>query len=67
MQGTERGERTAENIRYGQAVSESGMGGFTTGFSGGAGSGEFLVFFSCRMGWDGMLGWEAWLCEELRA
>ncbi|KAI9826180.1 MAG: hypothetical protein M1819_007436 [Sarea resinae] len=25
----QRGEKTAENIRYGQAVSESGMGGMT--------------------------------------
>lgn len=25
----ERGERTAENIRYGQAISEGGMGGQT--------------------------------------
>ncbi|KAI4146768.1 MAG: hypothetical protein L6R39_003327 [Caloplaca ligustica] len=26
----DRGERTAENIRYGQAISEGGMGGKTT-------------------------------------
>ena len=26
----ERGERTADNIRYGQNISESGMGGMTT-------------------------------------
>ena len=29
-----RGERTAENIRYGQAISEQGMGGQTTTSSG---------------------------------
>lgn len=32
----ERGEKTAENIRYGQGISETGMGGFTTTSSGGA-------------------------------
>ncbi|KAK4897886.1 hypothetical protein LTR28_001670 [Elasticomyces elasticus] len=30
----ERGAQTAENIRYGQAVSEQGVGGFTTGSDG---------------------------------
>jgi len=30
----EQGERTAENVRYGQNVSESGMGGQTTGMEG---------------------------------
>ncbi|KAF7185229.1 hypothetical protein HII31_13504 [Pseudocercospora fuligena] len=30
----ERGEQTAENIRYGQTISEGGMSGFTTGQSG---------------------------------
>ncbi|KAI9665839.1 MAG: hypothetical protein M1821_003773 [Bathelium mastoideum] len=30
----ERGERTAENIRYGQTISEQGMGGQTTTSSG---------------------------------
>ena len=29
QQAAERGEKTAENIRYGQAISESGMGGMT--------------------------------------
>ena len=33
---TERGEQTAENIRYGQGISESGVGGFTTTSSGSA-------------------------------
>ena len=32
----ERGEKTAENIRYGQGISEQGVGGFTTTSSGGA-------------------------------
>jgi hypothetical protein len=31
---TERGERTAENIRYGQTISEGGMGGMTSGQQG---------------------------------
>lgn len=35
-QKAERGEKTAENIRYGQAISESGVGGFTSGNSGSA-------------------------------
>ena len=26
----ERGEKTAENVRYGQGISEGGMGGMTT-------------------------------------
>ncbi|KAK5146006.1 hypothetical protein LTR16_007691, partial [Cryomyces antarcticus] len=34
--GNERGDTTAENIRYGQNTSESGMGGMTTTSSGGA-------------------------------
>ena len=37
----ERGERTAENIRYGQGISESGMSGFTTGQEGEAKQGLF--------------------------
>ena len=31
-----RGEQTAENIRYGQAISEQGFGGTTVGNSGAA-------------------------------
>ena len=30
----DRGERTAENIRYGQTISEGGMGGMTAGQTG---------------------------------
>lgn len=33
-QKAERGEKTAENIRYGQAISETGAGGFTSNVSG---------------------------------
>lgn len=33
---SQRGEQTADNIRYGQNVSESGMGGMTAGQGGGA-------------------------------
>ena len=35
----ERGERTAENVRYGQAISEQGMGGKTTTSGGSANQG----------------------------
>ncbi|KAJ8066972.1 hypothetical protein OCU04_004351 [Sclerotinia nivalis] len=35
-----RGEQTAENIRYGEAISEHGFGGETVGNSGGVGVGE---------------------------
>ncbi|KAF5872865.1 uncharacterized protein Bfra_008141 [Botrytis fragariae] len=35
-----RGERTAENIRYGEAISEHGFGGETVGYSMGVGGGE---------------------------
>ncbi|PNS17013.1 hypothetical protein CAC42_4977 [Sphaceloma murrayae] len=37
----ERGEKTAANIRYGQAVSESGMGGMTTTSDGSAEQGGY--------------------------
>lgn len=36
----ERGEKTAENIRYGEAISEHGFGGETVGNSGGVESHE---------------------------
>ncbi|MCJ1259397.1 hypothetical protein MMC24_007234 [Lignoscripta atroalba] len=35
----ERGEKTAENVRYGEAISEHGFGGETTGNSGSANQG----------------------------
>ena len=37
-QKRERGEQTAENIRYGQAISEQGMGGETKDVEGSASS-----------------------------
>ena len=37
----QRGEQTAENIRYGQTISEGGMSGFTTGQSGEATQGGY--------------------------
>ncbi|KAK6430213.1 hypothetical protein LTR95_013634 [Oleoguttula sp. CCFEE 5521] len=40
QQKAERGEKTAENIRYGQKLSEEGFGGVTTGQEGGAGVGK---------------------------
>ena len=36
----ERGEKTAENVRYGQAISEGGMGGKTTEAGGDANQGK---------------------------
>jgi len=35
----ERGEKTAENVRYGEAISEHGFGGETVGNDGGVGRG----------------------------
>jgi len=35
----DRGEKTADNIRYGQNISENGMGGMTEGNSGSASTG----------------------------
>lgn len=40
QQKTERGEKTAENVRYGQAISEGGMGGKTTEAGGNANQGK---------------------------
>lgn len=37
----ERGEKTAENMRYGQAISEQGVGGMTTTSSGEAQQGGY--------------------------
>jgi hypothetical protein len=39
QQKQERGERTAENVRYGEAISEHGFGGETIGNSGEANQG----------------------------
>lgn len=36
-----RGEKTAENVRYGEAISEHGFGGETTGISGEAHQGGY--------------------------
>ncbi|KXT06189.1 hypothetical protein AC578_1432 [Pseudocercospora eumusae] len=38
-----RGQQTAENLRYGQTVSEGGMSGFTNGTSSGEGGAEEVV------------------------
>lgn len=40
QQKAERGERTAENVRYGQTISEGGMGGKTTEAGGSANQGK---------------------------
>lgn len=40
QQKQEKGEKTAENIRYGQNVSESGVGGETTNSDGTANQGK---------------------------
>lgn len=37
----ERGQKTAENIRYGQTISEGGVSGFTTGQGGSASQGGY--------------------------
>lgn len=43
-QSDDRGERTADNIRYGQNISESGQGGMTAGNTGTANSdGEYFT------------------------
>ncbi|CAD6585613.1 MAG: hypothetical protein ASARMPRED_002209, partial [Alectoria sarmentosa] len=41
QQKAERGEKTAENVRYGQAISEEGMGGKTTEARGSANQDNF--------------------------
>ena len=45
QQKDQRGEKTAENVRYGQKISEEGMGGRTTEAGGNAnqGKGELYV------------------------
>ncbi len=40
QQKAERGERTAENVRYGQTISEQGVGGKTTEAEGSANQGK---------------------------
>ncbi|KAF2212309.1 hypothetical protein CERZMDRAFT_67975 [Cercospora zeae-maydis SCOH1-5] len=41
QQRAARGEKTAENMRYGQTISEGGMSGFTTGQDGTAEQGGY--------------------------
>lgn len=41
QQHAAQGEKKAENIRYGQTISEGGMSGFTEGHSGEANQGGF--------------------------
>ena len=52
QQRAERGERTAENVRYGQTISEEGMGGKTTEAGGSATKGrrELHVMFCHDVG-----------------
>lgn len=50
---SDRGEKTADNIRYGQNISESGQGGMTEGMGGDAMDGEFLCFLCVGRGRDG--------------
>ena len=51
QQKVQRGEKTAENVRYGQKISEEGMGGRTTEARGNATQGEgglyVMVFDDC--------------------
>jgi len=44
---SDRGEKTADNIRYGQNISESGQGGMTEGMGGIAADGMFVVCLCC--------------------
>ena len=50
QQKAERGEKKAENVRYGQTISEQGMGGKTTEAGGSAnrGKGGLHVMFGDR-------------------
>ncbi|KAF2428764.1 hypothetical protein EJ08DRAFT_698989 [Tothia fuscella] len=50
----ERGDQTAENVRYGQAMSEQGVGGFTSPDqnSGSAGEGKESKVGRKEMGYD---------------
>lgn len=41
---SDRGEKTADNIRYGQNISESGQGGMTEGMGGDAADGMLFLF-----------------------
>lgn len=48
QQKVQRGEKTAENVRYGQKISEEGMGGRTTEAGGNANQGKgglYMMFF----------------------
>lgn len=47
-QKEERGQQTADNIRYGQNISESGQGGMTSGMTGSANSGGAFPFSAMR-------------------
>jgi len=46
---SDRGEKTADNIRYGQNISESGQGGMTEGMGGDAADGMFFILFYCAL------------------
>lgn len=43
LEKADRRERTAENVRYGQTISEGGMGGKTTEAGGSANQGSFQL------------------------
>ena len=46
----DRGAKTAENVRYGQTISEGGMGGRITESEGSANQGTFMSLFDRRLG-----------------
>ena len=48
QQKAERGEKTAENVRYGQAISEQGVGGKTTEAEGSANQGK-MEYMRCSV------------------
>ena len=59
-QNAERGAKTAENVRYGQAVSEGGMGGETTESSGSANQGMLDGIILCDSSTDAMCRFRLW-------
>ena len=48
----ERGAKTAENVRYGQTISEGGMGGMTTEAAGSANQGQFAGMGTLNGCWE---------------
>jgi hypothetical protein len=60
----ERGEKTAENVRYGEAIREHGFGGETVGNSGGVEEGGKTGQMKREQGYGGGRGEWCWWIEE---